>query len=477
MKTLGILCLTTLLLLPVAFGQPDTRHACGAVSLYHLATLFGIEVALDKTDTALRETHEGGRVASFAELITCAKKIGLELQGVRLTYTQLQALRTPVITHLKTTFEDQNPSAAEGSVGHFIVIEHATDQWVRLFDRPRNSLREAATVVSRDRFLALWTGKTLVLSEKTQRRLPALVASPTLFDFGDGAAEEYGIPVQLKNVSGMPLKINSIAANCNCTVAQQQTSLIPPGGYTYLDVSWDASAQNRSLFTTLHIETDARERPHTFVSLGLKREFSLVFIPQTISLSGTSTAGLKRSLELQNLNETRAKILKMVPSQEWIHPVLHSDAIIPPWQHAEIELHFETEQMPKDKRVDETLTVHYEESGGKRKTIRLPISGTVNQRWTLTPKRFFFGRIKANTEHTKAVLLRMPSDSVLQIQNVETDVGTAQVEQLTDEHRYKVRLTLPPLLPTGILKSEVRIHTTHPKAKLIKVPVFALVIE
>ncbi len=476
MKFLATLLLIILLILPVAYAQTDAKHACGAASLYHLATLLGLEVSLDTANTAVKAKQEGGRIASFVELIDCGNAIGLELQGAKLTYAELQMLNTPVIAHLKTTFADENPSAADGTVGHFIVVEHATDKWVRMFDTPRNTLRDAATVISCDRFLELWTGKILVLSQKQQSYWqPALVASPTLFDFGKGKTGEYGIPVQLRNVSITPLKILNIAANCNCTITKKQSAVIRARGSTFLDVTWDANAANRSLFTTIHLETEAPKRPHTFISLGLIREFSLVCIPETLSIQGTSTSQIKRTVAIQNLNETAAKILKIEPSQAWIQPVLRSDAVISPWRHANIELYFETEQMPRDKRVDETLTVHYEESDGKTKSITLPISGKVNPRYTLTPKRFFFGRIKATEGNTKVVVLHNYSDTDIQIEKVETDVGTVQVDAFTDENRYELRLTLPPLLPTGILKGEVRIHTNHPKMHIIKIQVFALV--
>ena len=67
------------------------------------------------------------------------------------------------------------------------------------------------------------------------------------------------------------------------------------------------------------------------------------------------------------------------------------------------------------------------------------------------------------------------SSTNFRITKVEADVGTAQVKPLKDGNGYEVHLTLPPLLPTGILKSEIRVQTTHPKIGLIKVPVFAVV--
>lgn len=94
---------------------------------------------------------------------------------------------------------------------------------------------------------------------------------------------------------------------------------------------------NRSLFTTLHIQTDTPKRPHTFVSVGLLREFSLIFVPTTLALQATGTLNIKRSVALQNLNETSAKILKIESSQEWIHPFLRSNTVIHPWRAANID--------------------------------------------------------------------------------------------------------------------------------------------
>ena len=77
-----------------------------------------------------------------------------------------ESLKTPIIAHLKTTFEDETPAKADATVGHFIVVEYANKKWVRLFDTPGRSLYQAATVVSRDRFLDRWTGRVLTLSER-----------------------------------------------------------------------------------------------------------------------------------------------------------------------------------------------------------------------------------------------------------------------------------------------------------------------
>ena len=52
---------------------------------------------------------------------------------------------------------------------------------------------------------------------------------------------------------------------------------------------------------------------------------------------------------LKNPRETALMIQNIKSSQEWIQPLLLSDNVVYPWRTADIELNFETEQMPKGK--------------------------------------------------------------------------------------------------------------------------------
>ena len=474
MKFVIYIWLLFLMLIPTIVVA-DTPHTCGAASLYNLARILGIEVELEETDDALKQNNGKRPVNNFAELVASAKDIGIELQGVKLTYKHLQEFDTPIIAHLKTTFEEDNPSEPGSSIGHFVVVEHASEKWVRIFDTPKDSLYHTVNVVSRDRFLDLWTGRALVLSEKQQRqRQPSIHVSPLIIDFGKETKSKYKVPIQLENRSSTPVKIINIESNCNCTIIKQPPKVFSAGGKAVFNVDWDMNALNRSTFTTIHVQTNALNRPHLFISLGVTREFSVLFIPENIYLKSTGTSNIKRTVELQNLRETFAKIQTIKSSQTWIHPVLHSSKVVGPWKAATIELNFDIEQTPGGE-INETLTVQYLEGEGEQKTLTLPISGKVNKTWTLTPNRFFFGRINATEENIKKVVLKKMRSTVFRIAKVETDVGVAQVKPLKEGNGYEVHLALPPLLPTGILKSEVRVHTTHPKIGLIKVPVFAVV--
>ena len=78
-----------------------------------------------------------------------------------LNYTHLQLLETPAIVPLKQAFDHENSSRNSTTLGLFIVVEEATEKWVRIFGTPQNAIHGVATVIPRDRFLELWTGQTL----------------------------------------------------------------------------------------------------------------------------------------------------------------------------------------------------------------------------------------------------------------------------------------------------------------------------
>jgi hypothetical protein len=225
---------------------------------------------------------------------------------------------------------------------------------------------------------------------------------------------------------------------------------------------------------TVHIQTDSPQRPSTFVSFGRAREFPVVFVPENIYVESTGASQPQKIVGLKNPRETALMIQNIKSSQKWIQPVLRGDNVVYPWRTADIELNFETDQMPKG-RFNENLTVKYMDHKGEIRTIKLSISGDGSQVYTLAPERFFFGQVNAGEENTKVLVLKNLTSTELQIEKAEADIGTITVKRQENSSNYQLTLTLPSVLTKGILKSEVRLRTSHPKMRLIKIPVFAFV--
>ncbi|RKU32938.1 hypothetical protein C6499_02310 [Candidatus Poribacteria bacterium] len=235
-----------------------------------------------------------------------------------------------------------------------------------------------------------------------------------------------------------------------------------------------AVAVHRTSFITVHIQTDSPQRPFTFISFGRAREFPVVFVPEKIYVESTSVSQPKKTVELKNPRETALMIQNIKSSQTWIQPFLRSDNIVYPWRAADIELNFETDQMPKE-RFNENLIVEYIDHKGEIRTIKLPISGDGSQTYTLAPERFFFGQINSGAENTKDLVFSNLTNVELQIEKAETDIGTITVKRQKKSNNYQLTLTLPSVLAKGVLKGEVQLRTSHPKMQLIKIPIFAFV--
>ena len=165
MKRFACILLIAFISSPV-FAEPGNQifgsnHTTAVTSLHHLANLVGIKVSREHVKNTLIQTAKGDRTPNSIILINTAREIGLELLEQNLNYTHLQLLETPAIVPLKQGFDEENPSANAIILGYFIVVEEATEKWVRIFGTPQNATHGAATVIPRDRFLELWNGQTL----------------------------------------------------------------------------------------------------------------------------------------------------------------------------------------------------------------------------------------------------------------------------------------------------------------------------
>ena len=162
MKRFACSLLIVLLILSPALAADD-KLASGTISLYHLASILGIEVSLEEIENTVVQKAQGPYVVNFV-IIDAARSIGIELQERNLNYKQLQTLETPVIACLKTAFDNENDSEADATViADFIVVESATEKSVHVFGASQKSSRAATTLISRDHFLKHWAGQVLTL--------------------------------------------------------------------------------------------------------------------------------------------------------------------------------------------------------------------------------------------------------------------------------------------------------------------------
>ena len=147
----GCLCALPAACSALAAGPSPSKDSrtpdCGVNALSILLRLDGRPATLDRITSALPERHPSGY--SMAELSDAAKRLGLRLEGVRLTKAETP-LDRPAIAFLND---------ARG--GHFAVLRPVgtTGTLVQVIDPPH-----PPWITDYDRILAArpWTGKVLV---------------------------------------------------------------------------------------------------------------------------------------------------------------------------------------------------------------------------------------------------------------------------------------------------------------------------
>lgn len=191
MKRFACALLIASLISSSALAEPGNQifgsnHTTAVTSLHHLANLVGIEVSRERVKDVLKQKSKEHRIPNSIILMNTAREFGLELLEQHLNYTHLQLLETPAIVSLKKAFDDENPSVNSTTLGLYIVVEEATEKWVRIFGTPQNAIYGVATVIPRDRFLELWTGHILkplyVLPTEARQLLAHIMIGTETYD-------------------------------------------------------------------------------------------------------------------------------------------------------------------------------------------------------------------------------------------------------------------------------------------------------
>jgi len=271
MKRLAYSLLITLFISSPALAEPrhrflDSNQTSAVTSLHHLANVLGIEVSRNHVKNVLIQTAKGNRTPNSIMLINAAREIELELLEQNLNYTHLQLLETPAIVSLKKSFNDENPSANSTTFGHFIVVEEATEKWVRIFGTPRDATCGVATVIPRDRFLELWTGQILkplyVLPAEARQLLADIMTGTEVYEesLKSGVIE---FSITLSQATDKPLPVDTV-------MYMENGHRYEETGYWYITYKfegerrvYDVRARNKMTFHGQSLE-DWQEPHHQF---------------------------------------------------------------------------------------------------------------------------------------------------------------------------------------------------------------------
>ncbi len=127
-------------------GHWREAQSCGVASAYMLARLLGREI--DYRDAVAAIPIEGGG-SSLLALQQGLQTMGLSAAILKAQPAELDRMAMPVIAHMLPRREASN------SVGHFLLVLHVDDHFVRYIEP---SYAASIETVPRNQFLRCWSG-------------------------------------------------------------------------------------------------------------------------------------------------------------------------------------------------------------------------------------------------------------------------------------------------------------------------------
>ena len=203
-------------------AEAPSKPQCAQFCVDFCCKLYGVPLSMANIMQLLPPKERG---ESMWEIKRTLEKIGLSTDGQRMDFDALMASSHPVIAYM--------------SQNHFVLVEKADEQTVRLLDG-----HGRRTTVTAEAFRQGWDGKALVVHPpaeketlpvfvKRSRRDPYLQFETLFLDMGEipQGQESVTFEFPFRNLGGADLTIAKVHMKCSCTAETEfPEQPIGPGG-------------------------------------------------------------------------------------------------------------------------------------------------------------------------------------------------------------------------------------------------------
>lgn len=221
------------------------ENLCGPNSLWIAALRLGVQVEQEQVARAV-DSEEGG--ATLWDLKRAAEELGLQAEGVRMTWEELRELEGPAVLFVRGD--------------HFVCVDPREradpTESIRVHDLPR-----PAEWVTRGQIEPEWSGEALVLSRAGTGIPPGCPSIRFASLYADFGIEEGPISLSFPfhNSGSEPLEILDIHKSCGCVSAGVTEERIPPGGEALVSVDLDLSGQEGEQKRSIELDTNDPTHP------------------------------------------------------------------------------------------------------------------------------------------------------------------------------------------------------------------------
>jgi len=453
-------------------GEPPQAESCGAAAVAEFARLYGVE--MEPAAVGRIAGAREGQMMSLLEIVEELEQLGMHAKGFSAEWKDLVALDRPVIAHV----------LLQGSP-HFVVIEKATDDWVRVaaggevWAVPARQFRESFG----GRLLCLW-----LAGDRPEKPLrSSLAVEPELVVLTHGRSHPIDITL---GAQGRPVTVKDVLLPAGWLADGFRTPLaLPPGGVRAvrlipgqsateagpLPADAAASRPGEALANVILL-TDDPVHPIRYVTLVSSSSPPIAVHPTDLDFGdGTHDEFLTRRHRLWVQCAGTLDDLYVEPTEPWLRVDLMSWDVSErqlgeQWCRAELDVYLSLEALPQEGEV--TAAVVMVCCDGRRSRsgfeVRVPARVRVLPETRAIPPQAFFGIVVGDGRITRRIQVVGPLGSQYRLGELAPRLAglSASLAARGDGRSAGLDVTVDAeKLPIGESEGEIRVYVVQPQAR------------
>lgn len=423
---------------------------CGPQTLQIICELFGVKSTVEEL-ARLAGTDETG--TTMGGLYEAAEKKGLAPLGKKFAVQRLEKLKRPVIAFVRNN--------------HFVVVESFIGGKLRIFDPPNLPYQ-----ITPREFTDIWEGYAIVFGPDREvvssRSNPSILFDSAYYHFGRVPQNQrISHNFTFRNRGLKPLEVSIESSSCQCAVALMSERIVSPGQTGKIGITYTPKKSNSEtrVKETVMIRTNDPRRSLVALTVTGETFPSVKAIPPALDFRelamGTEA---ERKLTVVSPN---AKVLKVASNS--------ADIVARISNRFKSKTYISVSVKPSMKPAGGKLFIYSDDINSPM--IEVPIAYDIATPVIVTPKRVFFGVVRAAEQKVSNVNISKGNmTGELEIKHIEKSSTFISLKLIAAKAKsdYNLQISIGSEAPAGALRDTVTVHTNQTE---IPIPVYAVVMK
>ena len=295
---------------------------------------------------------------------------------------------------------------------------------------------------------------------------------------------------EVRNEGEGELRLRIQNTSCGCTsvkvgdvvwnpkeFAPKRIITVPPGDMVDVEMNWDTEQRSGEFRTTAKVETNDPKQPVlSFIVQGTIIPFVEITQPQLRIEQASNSDGTISSTHVFSKKFDDLEILSVVSS----NPLVTVE-----FEPAETTI-LETLNAKSGKKANIKIlpglpigpfnaSLVFRTNHEERPEVTMSVVGLVQGDVLLSPEsNLNFGIVTATVGSSKVIFIKVRSEdkAEIKVSHVDPEFVKATIQEFeSGKNRWQLKVEVPIGAPGGQFKGMVELETTHPTAKVVKIPV------